>query len=112
MNTSRVTIKAGSGSHNLLDRAYNKFIKQSFLNGDDNTYERWVTYNFIIKELIQLNRLKCFEEMKYRLTGGEDMNNILIDIISRDEELSDYLPASLNKLNQYKIDDLLIRFTK
>jgi len=110
MEHSNITIKAGSGTYNLLDKKYNRFIKNSLTDTDEETIERWFTYETIMTELIGLNRINLFEEVKYRLTGGEDPNDIILEIISRDNELKTVLWSYSRRLNAYKNDDLLKRF--
>lgn len=110
MEDSNITIKVGFGTYNLLDKKYNKFIKNSLTNTDEETIERWFTYEAIMSELIGLNKIHCFEEIKYRLTGGEDPNELILEIINRDNEIKTYLWAHLRRLTEYKNEDLLKRF--
>lgn len=110
MENSRITIKAGSGTYNMLDKMYNRFIKNSLTDTDEETIERWCTYEAIMTELIGLNKINLFEEVKYRLTGGEDPNDIILDIINRDNDVKTILWAHSRKLMEYKNDDLLKRF--
>ena len=50
----------------------------------EEKYCRWETYNLIMEQLINEGKVKEFEEVKYRLTDGEDPNMIMIDIIDRE----------------------------
>lgn len=110
MDNSKITIKVGSGTYNSLDKMYNKFINTSLSDTDDETLERWYTYETIMKELISLGKINLFEETKYRLTGGEDPNDIILDIINSNNEIKTTLWSYSRKLNEYKNDDLLKRF--
>ena len=110
MENSNITIKAGSGTYNLLDKMYNRFITNSLSNMDDETMERWYTYEAIMTELIGLNKINCFEEIKYRLTGGEDPNDIILDIINRDGDIKTALWVHLRRVQDYKNEDTLRRF--
>jgi hypothetical protein len=89
---------------------YNKFITNSLTNTDEETIERWYTYEAIMTELIGLNKINLFEEVKYRLTGGEDPNDIILDIINRDNVVKTALWAHSCRLRDYKNEDLLKRF--
>ena len=109
MDNSRITIKVGSGSHNFLDKKYNNYLKQS-VNLNEKTVERWITYDVIINEIIQLGKINYFDEFKYRLTGGEDPNQILIEIINKDNETRTYLWHHLKRLKFFINDDLMRRF--
>jgi hypothetical protein len=110
MDTSRTTIKARSGSYNFLDKKYNNFINQSLVNSDEETYERWLTYDTIIKELILMDKINYFEEVKYRLTGGEDPNEVLTDIINKDSETRAYMWPHIRTLKNYHNEDIVNRF--
>ena len=110
MNTSKLTIKAGSGSYSFLDKTYEIFIRNLFSNSDEDTYERWLTYDTIIKELILLDKLNYFDELKYRVTGGDNPIDVLMDIINKDNETRTYLWTHLQKLKEYKNEDLTKRF--
>ena len=105
-------VKHGHGKFNYLDRAYNKFIKDSLKNGDDNNIERWEIYNTIMVELLNLGKMGCFEEAKYRLTGGENPNNVMLDIIERDFDVNLSLGMYKNKLNYFIDLDIINRFYK
>jgi hypothetical protein len=45
---------------------------------------RWETYNVIIETLLSKGDTHYFEEIKYRLTDGEDPNIVILDIIERE----------------------------
>lgn len=112
METSKITIKAGSGTYNTLDKMYNRFIKNYLTNTNEETKERWQTYESIIAELVRLDRADYFDEIKYRLTGGENPNDIISDIIDRDNEIKKYLWSHILKIRDYENLDLLRRFYK
>lgn len=110
MVNCKITIKSGSGRYNLLDKLYNTLIKDSLAGTDEETIERWYTYETIMSELISLNKINLFEEIKYKLTGGEDPNEIILDIISKDKDIKTTLWVYIRKLKAYKNEDLLKRF--
>ncbi len=112
MDSSKITIRTGNSKSNILDKVYNKFIKNHLINTNEETKERWETYDSIISELIWLNRTDCFEEIKYRLTDGETFNDIIIDIINRDNEIKTQLWCYIAKVEEYENRDLLRRFYK
>lgn len=111
MNTSKITIKAGSGSYTILDKKYSDSIKTYLAKINDDTYERWLTYDTILNELIWLDKTNYFEEFKYRFTGGEDPNDVLVDIINREPDIKTYLWSHLKRINDYINEDLIKRFT-
>lgn len=110
MEDSNITIKGGSGTYNFLDKIYNNFIITSLKNIDEETEERWVTYETVIRELVALGKANYFEEIKYRLTGGEDPNDVILDILNKDAEVKTYLWPHVRRIQEYKGIDLLNRF--
>lgn len=105
-------VKNGFGKNTLLDSAYAKLINQVITEMDDETEERWETYNLIIKELFNIDNGEYFQEIKYRFTDGENPNNVILDIISRyaSDELS-YLAYFLSKrVEEYAELDFCRRF--
>jgi hypothetical protein len=105
-------VKKGSGKNTLLDRAYTKLINQVIVRMDDETEERWETYNLIIKELFEIDNGEYFQEIKYRFTDGEDPNKVILDIVSRyaSDELS-YLAYHLSKrVEEYAEEDFYKKF--
>lgn len=105
-------VKHGQGKFNFLDKAYNKFIRESLSKGDDNNIERWEIYNAIMVELLNLQKMGYFEEAKYRLTGGENPNKVMLDIIDRDCETKSSLNGYKSKLNHFIDLDIIKKFYK
>lgn len=103
-------VKHGQGKFNFLDKAYGKFIKESLSKGDDNNIERWELYNSIMVELLNLEKMNYFEEVKYRFTGGENPNNVMLDIIEKDYDTIVNLSSFKNKLNHFIDLDIINRF--
>lgn len=105
-------VKKGSGKNTILDKQYIELINGVIIKMDEETEARWETYNLIIKELIIIDNGEHFEEIKYRLTDGEDANKVLLDIISRysSDELT-FLAYFLSKrVEEYLEEDFLKRF--
>lgn len=99
------TIKNGFGTYSNLDKEYNKFIKKTLNELGDSDNNRWNIYNLIIEELIRLELYTIFEEVKYRLTDGENPNNVMLDVVNREEfqtELSWFL---ISKIEEYIEED-------
>ena len=112
MELCNFILKNGTGKNTTLDKEYSKLINQVIQNSDDDSEERWETYNFIIKELFNLDGCKYFQEIKYRLTDGENANNVIIDIISRynADELTFLITFLFNKVEEYAEEDFFKRF--
>lgn len=110
MKDINIKIKIGSGKYNNLDKEYNQFIKKTMMNLDEETKQRWETYSVIMDELININRIDCFEEVKYRLTDGEDPNKVMIDIINKNQNASTLLWFMRKRILEYIDEDFYNRF--
>jgi hypothetical protein len=104
------TIKVGSGKYNILDKAYNQFIINTLLTLDDDKKDRWSIYNLIINEFLKSGDVDSFEEIKYRVTDGEDPNKIILDMIQRDKTPSSQLWYMKKKIEEYIEEDFYSRF--
>jgi hypothetical protein len=112
MEFSDFIVKNSYGEVTLLDKEYKKLINNVIVNSTEEDEIRWGTYNLIIKEMIKLNDYQYFEEIKYRLTDGENPNEVLIDIISRykPENLNHLILFLMNRVEEYAEEDFLKRF--
>ena len=75
-------IKEINEKFNALDKKYHKFLIGNVLNSDDDTIDKWENYNAIIVEINQISKI-YFNEFKYRVTGGEPVEDVLKQITSR-----------------------------
>lgn len=105
-------VKTGSGKNTNLDKAYTKLINDVLVKNDEDTEERWETYNLIIKEFFDIDGCKYFQEIKYRFTDGEDPNEVILDIASRysQHELSFLAGFLLKRVEEYVEEDFFKRF--
>jgi hypothetical protein len=112
MENFNFIVKVGAGKKTLLDKEYTKLINDVMTNIDEEKEARWETYDLIIRELFETDNGKYFEEIKYRLTDGEDPNYVILDVISRyDESELNYLVWSLKpRLDEYIEEDFYKRF--
>lgn len=105
-------VKGNKGKSEILDKQYRKLINNVILTNNEEVEARWETYNLIIKEFFSIDDGQYFQEIKYRLTDGEDPNLVLLDIISR-YSVSDltYLIWMLKKrIEEYIEDDFFNKF--
>ena len=111
MRANNLLIKANQGKKTILDRAYTKHINSIFETLDEEKESRWETYNVIMEELINDGKGIYFEEIKYRLTDGENPNSVMLDIINREPDTNSGLLWFLKKrIEEYIEDDYLRRF--
>ncbi len=112
MNTKDFMIKPTSGKFSSLDKAYNKLIIETISNADNILLERWLTYNEVIRELISIGNEDIFEEIKYRLTGNEDVNDVMLDVINKVIEPTLYLKMLKLNIEEYAAGDWITTWTK
>lgn len=114
MELSDFIVTSGGGKNTSLDKEYRKMINEIVLTNDDERSGRWETYNLIIREFFEIDNCQFFEEIKYRLTDGEDPNKVILDIISRyeSEELGGLIWFLKRRVEEYMNDDFYLRFFK
>ena len=74
----------------ILNRDFNNLITKMVQQMDDESLSRLTTYDVILNEWIEEGKLLHLGELKYRVTDGENLNQVLLDIILKDD-----LPSSL-----------------
>jgi hypothetical protein len=80
MEPIKLIVKTYHNRYTVLDKSYHKFIIN---NNNSNFTERLEVYNIIINELINLNEYNSFDEIKYRITDGENPNVVILDVVNR-----------------------------
>jgi hypothetical protein len=111
MEANNFLLKAGQGKKTALDKAYYKHINNIIPTLDKEKEERWETYNVIIQELINEGKGNYFQEIKYRLTDGEDPNEVMLDIIGREvDEVNGLIWFLKRRIEEYLEDDYIRRF--
>lgn len=111
MEANNFLMKAGQGKRTALDKAYYKHINTVLENLDEENQIRWETYNIVIQELINQGKTNYFQEIKYRLTDGEDPNDVMLDIIEREsDEIDGLIFFFKRRIEEYREDDYLKRF--
>lgn len=111
MKDFNFTIKSGSGKYSNLDREYDKFVKKIIADIDNETkIFRWEIYNLIMDELLKDGMINLFEEIKYRLTDGEDPNDVMLDILKSVSNSNGFLWLMKKRIEEYKEEDFYNRF--
>jgi hypothetical protein len=111
MRAKNDNLGANQGKKSVLDRAYKKHVKEVLDTMDEEIQERWETYQVIFEELIKEGKENYFDEIKYRLTDGEDANQVILDIIERDMDSMNGLIWFLKRrVEEYIQADNLRRF--
>ena len=111
MEANHFILRARRGKQTMLDKAYSKYINTVLDSIDEEQEFRWETYNLIIEELINDNCLDYFEELKYRITDGEEPSVVFLEIINRDPDRVSGLIWSLKRrVEEYVDEDFFKRF--
>lgn len=112
MEANNFLLRARQGKRTTLDKAYFKHINTILETIDEEKESRWETYNIIFEELIKEGNIAYFEEIKYRLTDGEDPNTVILEIIEREVDCVTSLVWLLKRrLEEYLDEDFFKRFT-
>lgn len=106
-NTETVTNK-----YNILDKMYDKLIKEKLRNVDKEGEERLETYDLIVYELKREGNFKVYDEVKYRITDGENPNQVFHDIIHRGDYSSGLIWLLKKRIDEYIEEDSYRRFYK
>lgn len=112
MRANNFILKAGQGKNTRLDSAYQKLISELKINLDEEQESRWEVYNLIMEDLVNNGRVEVFNEVKYRLTDNENVNEVMLDVLGRyefdcDDDLYLILTA---RINDFIEEDFLKRF--
>jgi hypothetical protein len=109
MDLSKITIKTKSGPYSFLDKKYRECVEEFLIENDENK-NKWITYEKIFNEFISMKEKKVFDEFKYRFTGGESPNLVLIDIILKYPKIKEKLFFYIDLLKQYNYEENMKRF--
>ena len=113
MVTNNLLLQASKSKKTILDKAYNQHISTIISNLNDDEEARWETYNLIITELLNNDYQGYFDEVKYRLTDGENPNQVILDIINRDldnVDVNGLVWLLKRRIEEYIEEDFIRRF--
>lgn len=103
-------IKSGAGKYSKLDKLYQSYLFNSIKELDENKLYRFEIYDAIINELVKNGETESFDEIKYRLTGGENPNIVMLDIVNRHEEDNAIFWLMRREITNFIEEDNLNRF--
>jgi hypothetical protein len=111
MDIFNYTIRLGVGKYNYLDKAYRDLIRKQ-INDSESWAQRWETYDMLINEIIKQGNEEIFEEIKYRVTDGENVNQVLLSILKDDTPYNLTTRILIHKINEYSDIDWLKDFCR
>ena len=103
--------QASQSKKTTLDKAYKKHMVNILNSFDEEEESKWETYSMIVNSLSKVKNENILQEIKYRLTDEENINDILLSIIDRHVLEVDGLVWFLKKrLEDYLEDEFLKKF--
>lgn len=111
MLTKNFLLDSTQRKRTTLDKEYYNHINNILNSSDEEKKNRWEIYDLIIIELMKQENTDYFKELKYRLTDGENPNEILLEFINRNNDDMNSLVWSLkDRLEQFLDEDIYDRF--
>ena len=101
----------GSRESKTLNNLFNRFITKLVHSMSEEELSRTYTYDLIINEWDIEEKISYLEELKYRVTDGEDINQVLLDIIGNDELPTNIAKNQKSLLREYISQDKLKSFS-
>ena len=89
----------------ILNKTFNNLITKMLHQMDDSELSRLTTYDIILNEWIEEEKMSYLDELKYRVTDGENINQVLLDIINNDELPSYICVNQKHTLKEYFSED-------
>lgn len=113
MEAKKLKVKAYSDVKNTtLDRAFYKYIKKINEQLNNESKLRWETYEMIFQELFNEGKTACLNEIKYRLTDGEEPNDVILDVIEKYiDEIGALTWFLKRRIEEYKEEDFFKNFS-
>jgi len=104
-------LKPNNNNRTTLNKAYNKHLNSILQTINEEEEYRWEIYSIIIEHLIKLGKSNYLKELQYRLTDGENPNEIILNIIEKESDNMDNLTWGFKKkLEEYLEEDYFRRF--
>jgi hypothetical protein len=110
MKNFNFTIKDGPGKYSNLDKEYNSFLKIRLKDSGEDEFYRWETYNLIMDELLKIGEKSSFNEIKYRLTDGENPNKVIMNVLSKLDYDSNLIFLLKRRIKDFIEEDFYNRF--
>jgi hypothetical protein len=94
-----------------LDKLYYEHINCLLNNLNEEEEIKWETYGLIIENLVNHGHKNILKEVKYRMTDGENPNEIFLDIIQRHSDTLDGMVWFLKRrVEEYLEEDFYKKF--
>jgi hypothetical protein len=95
-----------------LEEEFSGILHEAFRNSSltkklNINFERWITYNEIISQLIDLDYMDFYYEMDNRIKHGECPNEVIKSIINKNNEIKSVMGYHLEVIQHYLDDDFM-----
>jgi hypothetical protein len=111
MGTNIFLLNPSHSKKSRLDEAYNNHLFNILNTIDEEGETRWETYSIIIEQLVRQGKGNYLKEIKYRLSDGENPNEVILNIIERESENVDCSTWFFKRrVEEYLEDDYFRRF--
>jgi hypothetical protein len=111
MKNANSNMESGSKKDGILDKMYDRLIREKLKTiSEDDDDDRWYVYDTILFELKREHNYQTYDEIKYRLTDGENPNDVFYDIILRGDYSSSLIWLFKKKIEEFIEDDYYKRF--
>ena len=94
----------------ILDKMYERLLRDNISSNCEDQELRLETYDLILYELKREGDYKTYEEIKYRITDGENPNEVFYDIILRGDYSSSLIWLFKRRISDFMEDDSYNRF--
>lgn len=112
MNREELGTENGPYKSNNLEKMYNRLMRKNLNDLSDDKEERWEVYDLIMFELKREHNYKTYDEIKYRITDGENPNEVFYDIILRGDYSSPLIWLFKSRIEGFLDEDTYGRFYK
>lgn len=94
-----------------LDKLYYEHVNCLLNDLNEEDEIKWETYGLIIDSLLNQGHNNVLKEIKYRMTDGENPNEIILDLIQRHSDTVDSMIWFLKRrVEEYLEDDFFKKF--
>jgi hypothetical protein len=107
-------VRLNNYGNTLFNDEFSYKVTNNFKNNSltfwDDRIDRCITYNAIIDEMTELAYVTYISELKYRLDDNENINDILMSIVTRNKTLKSTLGYHRGVLQMYMDQDFMNLF--
>jgi len=94
-----------------LDKVYYEHINNLLSGLNEEEEIKWETYGLVIENLLNQGHKNVLKEVKYRMTDGENPNEIILDLIQRHSDTVDGMVWFLKRrIEEYLEEDFYKKF--